>query len=366
MSILLSVWNTIQDNFFPFLKEVLDPLSEKEQQFVQVVTLMNLQNHTNNYKWKGIGRKPKDRISLLKAFIAKAVHNFETTEMIIDHLKNAENLRRLCGWECSFQVPSAPTFSRAFEQFSADNLGVKIHEAMVTEYCGPKLAGHVSTDSTQVDAREKPAKKEKKELDETRPKRKRGRPRKGETILAKPPTRLEIQPFRTLAENLADLPKVCDVGTKIDSKGHKTSWNGYKLHIDTIDGDIPVSAILTSASLHDSQAAIPLSQMTAQRITNLYDLKDSAYDAETIKDFGKKLGHVPIIEHNPRRGEKKEMSPAEKKRYAQRSSAERVNSNLKDNHGGSRIRVRGAAKIMTQLMFGLIVITATQLIRLIV
>ncbi|OQX26468.1 MAG: hypothetical protein BWK80_10205, partial [Desulfobacteraceae bacterium IS3] len=35
-----------------------------------------------------------------------------------------------------------------------------------------------------------------------------------------------------------------------------------------------------------------------------------------------------------------------------------------DNHGGSRIRVRGSAKIMTQLMSGLIVITAIQLIRL--
>lgn len=362
MSILLSTWNTIQNTLFPFLEEVLEPLSEKEQQFVQVVTLMNVQQYACNYKWKGIGRKPADRISLLKAFIAKAVYNFETTEILIEHLKEAKNIRRLCGWEYSFQVPSAPTFSRAFEQFSADNLGVKIHEGMVTDNCGTKLAGHVSTDSTTISAREKSAKKEKKE---PQPKRKRGRPRKDEIVPTKPLTRLEIQPSRTLEENLADLPKVCDVGTKIDSKGHKTSWIGYKLHIDTIDGDIPVSAILTSASLHDSQAAIPLSQMTSKRITNLYDLKDSAYDAEAIKEFSRKLGHVPIIEHNPRRGEKTEMSPAEKKRYCERSGAERVNSNLKDNHGGSKIRVKGAAKIMTQLMFGLIVITATQLIRLI-
>ncbi len=60
------------------------------------------------------------------------------------------------------------------------------------------------------------------------------------------------------------------------------------------------------------------------------------------------------------------MSPAEKTRYAQRSSAGRVNPDLEDNHGGSRIRVRGSAGIMTQLMFGLIVITAVQPIRLIV
>jgi hypothetical protein len=29
---------------------------------------------------------------------------------------------------------------------------------------------------------------------------------------------------------------------------------GYKLHLDVADGDIPISAVLTSASLHDSQA----------------------------------------------------------------------------------------------------------------
>ncbi len=36
-----------------------------------------------------------------------------------------------------------------------------------------------------------------------------------------------------------------------------------------IDGDIPVSFILSSASLQDSQVAIPLAQMTAERIINL-------------------------------------------------------------------------------------------------
>jgi len=37
-----------------------------------------------------------------------------------------------------------------------------------------------------------------------------------------------------------------------------------KMNVDCIDGDIPVSAILTSASLHDSQASIPLAQMSAE------------------------------------------------------------------------------------------------------
>ncbi len=76
---------------------------------------------------------------------------------------------------------------------------------------------------------------------------------------------------------LADLPRRCDTGIKRDAKGFQTRWTGYKLHIDTADGDIPISCVLTSASVHDSQVAIPLATLTAGRVTSLYDLMDSAY-----------------------------------------------------------------------------------------
>jgi hypothetical protein len=64
---------------------------------------------------------------------------------------------------------------------------------------------------------------------------------------------------------LADLPTRCTTGAKLNAKGHMTSWIGYKLHIDVADGDIPISCLLTSALLHDSQAAIPLATLTASR-----------------------------------------------------------------------------------------------------
>lgn len=76
--------------------------------------------------------------------------------------------------------------------------------------------------------------------------------------------RLEEQPGRSLKKNLKKLLKACDVGTKRNSEGYKESWTGYKLHIDVADGDIPISAILASASLHDSQAAVPPTQMSAK------------------------------------------------------------------------------------------------------
>jgi len=41
--------------------------------------------------------------------------------------------------------------------------------------------------------------------------------------------------------------------------------------LDVADGQIPISCLLTSASLHDSQVAIPLATLTATRVTSLYD-----------------------------------------------------------------------------------------------
>jgi len=363
MSTLFAIWNTIQTQLFPWLEEKLDPLSEKEREVVQIVSLLDLPRHMKQFRWRGFGRKKKSRIKLAKAFVAKSIYKFETTDMLIEYLKRCKNIRQLCGWELARQIPSTATFSRAFTEFATHSLPQKIHEAMVIKHCGQKLAGHISRDATAIEAREKPVKANASEAVPT-PKGKRGRPRKDEVLPPKPPKRVELQVTRSLEENLKDLPNHCNVGTKRNSKGYKETWIGYKLHLDCIDGDIPISAILSSASLHDSQVAIPLAQMSSKRVTNLYDLMDAAYDSPAIHCFSKSLGHMPIIDNNPRRGEKILMDPATKSRFAERSSSERVNSNLKDNYGGRSIRVKGASKVMTHLMFGIVSITAMQIFRL--
>ena len=147
---------------------------------------------------------------------------------------------------------------------------------MVKTHAGPKLVGHVSRDATAIEAPERPVAKP----TPTAPAapRKRGRPKQGEVRPPLPPKRLELQPARTLAENLADLPARCDVGCKCNSKGHQESWIGYKLHLDTIDRDFPVSAVLTSASVHDWPVAIPLAQLTAQRVTSSNPLVLRGYE----------------------------------------------------------------------------------------
>lgn len=348
-----NLWHSIQAWLFPMLEDELGELDDQHREFVAVCEICKPREHLAAYRWVGNGCPPKDRLALCKAFIAKAVWDFPTTRNLIGAVRHRPTLRRLCGWETLGEIPCEATFSRAFAAFAQDELPQSIHQAMLKTHYADKIAGHISRDATAIHARETAAKKEPKLVVQSA---------EGEDPVSPEPTRLQRQLERTQDENIADLPRACDWGTKKDSKGKKQTWRGYKLHLDTVDGDLPVSWLLTSASLHDSQAAIPLAQMSAERVISLYDLADAAYDADPIRQMSDRLGHVAIIDHNPRRGEKKEFSPAQAIRYRQRSSAERVNSHLHDNHGGRHVRVRGPVKVAAHLSFGLLVIAAEQLL----
>ena len=138
-----------------------------------------------------------------------------------------------------------------------------------------------------------------------------------------------------------------------------------------------MALVLTSASAYDSQVAIPLATMTAGRVTNLYDLKDAAYDASEIRRMSKSLGHVPIIDVNPRRdkelkGELKREARAlrvcghvmlESVRYRIRSGVERTNAHLKDEFGARHVRVCGHVKVFSHLMFGVLALTVDKLMH---
>lgn len=352
---------SIQGWLIPDLEEELGELTQKQCEFVRTIELIEPSKFIDKYKWSGIGRKPSDRLSLLKAFIGKPIFQYSQTSMLIDNIKSSPILRRLCGWESRSEIPSESTFSRAFSAFAETELASLIYKDTVTGKIGDKLFGHKSTDATSVKGREKSCRKN---LKTGKKKGKRGRPKKG-IVVIKEPKRVELQLKRELAENLEDLPKGCDWGCKKDSKNKTYKWKGYKLHLDCVDGDIPVSAVVTSASVHDSQVAIPLSQMSMERVVNLYDLMDSAYDSPEIHKFSLDNGRIPVIDNNPRRGEKKEMCPAKAIRYNERSAAERVNSELKDNYALETIRVKGHKKVTCHIMFAVLALAAKKIFNLI-
>ena len=104
---------------------------------------------------------------------------------------------------------------------------------------------------------------------------------------------------------------------------------------------------------------------------------DAAYGAPLIRLHSESLGHVALIDESPRTKGRKAEKVAEQKcrriagyqlakdiHYNERSTVERVNGRLKDEFNGRSMRVKGNAKVVCHLMFGIIVLSIDQLIKL--
>ncbi len=360
-------WQKFKETLFPEPELYLGNTTESHLELMLTLDTIRIQDFFIEYdSCPGRGRPPIDREKFAKAFIAKSVLNLPTTVALIDRLKVDIVLRRICGFIYKKKLPCEASFSNSFKEFSDSKLPEKIHEILVKKAHEEVIIYNVSRDSTAIEAREKPEKKENKaEKKKKMLKRKKGRPCKGEIIPEKEPTILEKQRYKSVPEMISELSQSCDIGTKKNAKGHTVSWIGYKLHIDTGDNGIPLSCILTSASVHDSCVSLPLEEITGERVTSLYTLMDAAYDSKIIKENVLSKGKVPVIDHNPRGGEKIKFDPPKAERYKARTGAERTNSLLKDNFGGNSVWVKGPSKVMCHLMFGIISIAAMQIAKVI-
>jgi hypothetical protein len=351
--------NLLQQQLFPALKDQFGPLSERMQELVRALALVGLDGFV--VVRRGRGRRGHDRSCIARAFLAKAIFNLPHTRALLERLATDEVLRGLCGWNTAEDVPDETVFSRAFAQFAKSELPQRVQEAVVHRTRAQRLVGHILRDSTAITAHEKPAQKKPDAKPTKRSHRKAGTAKKPEQM-----TRLERQWLgeMSLSEMVAELPKACDKGCKPNGQGRKECWIGYKLHLDVADGEIPISYLLTSASVNDKLTAIPLAKMSAQRVDSCYEVMDTGFDCTAIREHGRELHHVAIIPHQKRGSQPApELAPHEKARYRERSGVERVFSRLKDQYGATNVRVRGAAKVMAHLMFGVLALTADQVLR---
>lgn len=350
--------DVLQRRLFPAMEQELGPLSERMREFVRALALVGLDGFVAVRR--GRGRRPHDRSSIARAFLAKAIFNLPHTRALLERLAHDEILRRLCGWDTAAEVPDETVFSRAFAEFAQTELPQRVQQALVQRTRAQRLVGHILRDSTAILVAEKPVEKKAGPKPSRRWHRKAGTTKKLEQMA---PTERQWLAKLTVAEMLAELPKVCDKGCKPNAHGRRELWVGYKLHLDVADGEIPISYVLTSASVNDMQVAIPLAQMSAQRVQSCYEVMDTGFDCTAIREHGRQLQHVPIIPYQKRGSQKPELAPHEQIRYRERSAVERVFSRLKDQYGAANVRVRGAAKVMAHLMFGILALTADQVLR---
>jgi hypothetical protein len=246
-SLVTRFTHLLQKELFPILEGEVGQLSVTAKRGVEVLAMIPLRRFVPVASgWNG--RPAQDRYAIACAFVAKAVYNFSTTRQLIERLQSDPQLRSICGWKRSQDIPHESTFSRAFAEFAAMALPQFVHEALIADTQKGRLIGHISRDSTAIEAREHFP--EVKQRDKKQSAQKRSR--KGAKLQMKrkkkrlrPPTRLERQGTMKLEAMLDELSRKCSIGTKTSSKGHQQYWRGYKLHLDVADGQIPISAVLT-------------------------------------------------------------------------------------------------------------------------
>ncbi len=363
MQSILTLFYNVRNTLFPVIeKELSSALTEKEQLFVNILVLCEADRFLVPYCWCGNGRKPHSRHLIFNLLVLKAVMNFGTTKQALATVKACPRYRLLCGWEHASEVPDESVVSRAFGRFAEAGIADRIHAAMIKSYAANAHTEVVARDSVPVKVRESVAKQELAVEPKQEQPKKRGRPRKGEERPPPPPSNIEVQASRSLAENLALLPQECGWGVKRNGQGIKEKWKGYKLHADVAMDGVPLVCQFSSASMHDSQCDIPLTQAGLERFIGCIQLKDAAYDAAAIRKFSADSGLTAIIDRNKRSGENKAFSEVEAEIYKGRSGAERLFSHL-GNHGLNNVRVRGYAKVTQHVMFGVLVVTTFHLIR---
>lgn len=160
-----------EKTLFPLLQEQLGVFSSKEEKLMRILELAQIELYVSEVK---ITNPPKHRKEIARAFIAKSAYNLQTTRDLIDCLKVDRVLRTICGWRYAHNIPSEAKFSRAAKELACSKVAAKTHQAFIKEYLSDTLFFYNSTDSTAIDVREKPLKKEKV----PKVKQKRGRKRK--------------------------------------------------------------------------------------------------------------------------------------------------------------------------------------------
>jgi len=419
-------WAGCFEKFLPGFENECEEMTSQHKQLMLILDEIRFEGFFDeSFTLSARGRPKFSRSALACAFIAKAVFRIETTRAIIERLQADKKLRRICGFKTGKRLPCEASFSNAFAEFAHSGILNKVHEVLVQRHLGGTMIENVARDSTEIDGREKPLKKEdtnensseisaimfqkrasdsnesnkpksesaesgvtpitesagptedfQRKIDATdsmKPLQKIGEEdiKKTKKVSKKsspkneehkPLTKLELQAKKSQQQILNDLSKNADIGGKKNSKGHTQFWIGYKLHMDVAPDGTPIACLLTSASVHDSMVSLALESITNQRVLSLYTLADAAYDARVIKENIESYGKIAVIDHNPRRGEKLDFDPCKSERYKARTTVERTNSEIKDNLGGRNVFVRGHSKVLCHLMFGVITLCAKRIV----
>ena len=148
-----------QQELFPCVEQNYGVLPKRFRKLLLMCELVCVEDHLPRPRLRSVGRPLAHRVCLAGSFLAKMALNIPTTSGLRERLLSDVLLRSLCGWSRQCDVPSAATFSRAFQEFATAKLPTRIHEALIKQGYAGELVGHISRDSTEIEVQEQPVPK---------------------------------------------------------------------------------------------------------------------------------------------------------------------------------------------------------------
>jgi len=125
-SVTVQRFHALQDEIIPLVQQDYAGLSPKLEQMIRTFEMSQIElivfRDRGYAQERGVGRPEADRCALACAFLAKAILDLKTTRALMDRLQADSKLRRLCGFDLRFALPSEATFSRAFDEFATSEL----------------------------------------------------------------------------------------------------------------------------------------------------------------------------------------------------------------------------------------------------
>lgn len=254
--------------------------------------------------------------AMVYSLIIRIVERIPTIKDLIKRLQHDILFRLDCGFMLSESIPSAASYSRLVNKMSQCDALEEIQTQLLTQAMkeGFITDDTVAIDATHIEARDQaPVKQDKDKQDP----KKRGRKSKTEreAWLKQKQEEEEQKPIfeKEIAAQLEvsfhvlkdQMPLDPQWGVKKNSDGKNTFWFGYKGHLAVgTRSQYILGAMLSSGSLNDGKAAIPLlkglvSQHPQFKFT--YATMDAGYDYEAIYRQVRKMKAHAVIAYNRRR-----------------------------------------------------------------
>jgi len=244
------------------------------------------------------GRKPHNRLAMTVALLYMQTEHIPYLADLAKRLHDDDDFAQRCGFATHEKRPQRWDLSRHFWRLAGWDFAAHLQWALVQAAMGLGLVSGagVAIDSTEITGHEAASSEPKPTAGMSPSQRRRWEEKQAQQ-------RLQEAHSLSFHEQVAKLPTAADWGRKRDSKGHMHDWFGYKLHlaVDTGPYEIPLLAVLTSASCHDLRAAYPLVRGLRERWPQLQPrhwVYDSAYDAKDLYGYHAAYGQQMIAELN--------------------------------------------------------------------